>query len=328
MAVNIADIKKLREMTQAGMGDCKKALEESNGDFDAAVKWIREKFTKIAAKREAREAAQGVVIARSEGTYGAVVALKCETESVANNDRFQDLAATLADLVMANKPANNEALLALPLEGSNVQAVITERSGACGEKMEVAFEAVEGECVVAYNHFNHMLSAVVAFNQAADAEALKEVACQVAAMNPMAVNADAIPQAKKDEELELAIKKTKEEQVEKAVAAALKKAGLNPNHFDSEDHIESNMSKGWITAEDAAKGREIMAATAAEKAANLPEQMIQNIAKGRMAKFFKENCLVEQEFISDSKLSVQQYMDKVQKGLTAIAFKRLNLNQD
>jgi len=328
MAVSIADIKKLRELTQAGMGDCKKALEESNGDFDAAVKWIREKFTKIAAKREAREAAQGVVIARTEGNYGAIIALKCETESVANNDRFQDLANTIADLVMANKPADNAALLALPLEGSTVAEVITERSGACGEKMEVVFDHVEGEGVVAYNHFNHMLSAVVSFNQAAPAEALKEVACQVAAMNPLAVNADEISQAKKDEELELAIKKTKEEQVEKAVAAALKKAGLNPNHFDSEDHIESNMSKGWITAEQAAQGREIMAATAAEKAANLNEGMIQNIAKGRMAKFFKENCLVEQEFISDSKLSVQQYLDKVQKGLTATAFKRINLNQD
>ena len=328
MAVSIADIKKLRELTQAGMGDCKKALEESNGDFDAAVKWIREKFTKIAAKREAREAAQGVVIARTEGNYAAVVALKCETESVANNDRFQELASTIADLVMANKPANNEALLALPLEEGTVASVITERSGACGEKMEVVFEAVCGEGVVAYNHFNHMLSAIVAFNQAAPAEVLKEVACQVAAMNPLAVNADEIPQAKKDEELELAIKKTKEEQVEKAVAAALKKAGLNPNHFDSEDHIESNMSKGWITPEQAAQGREIMAKTAAEKAANLPEQMVQNIAKGRMAKFFKENCLVEQEFISDSKLSVQQYLESVQKGLTATAFKRINLNQD
>ena len=212
MAVSIADIKKLRELTQAGMGDCKKALEESNGDFDAAVKWIREKFTKIAAKREAREAAQGVVIARTEGNYGAVVALKCETESVANNDKFQALAVTLTDLVMANKPANNEALLALPLEEGTVQSVITERSGACGEKMEVVFEAVEGASVVAYNHFNHMLSTVVAFNlEGADEEALKEVACQVAAMNPMAVNADEIPQAKKDEELELAIKKTKEE---------------------------------------------------------------------------------------------------------------------
>lgn len=328
MAVSIADIKKLRELTQAGMGDCKKALEESNGDFDAAVKWIREKFTKIAAKREAREAAQGVVIARQEGNFAAILALKCETESVANNDRFKELANTLADMVMAAKPADVAAILAMPLEGSTVQDVITERSGACGEKMEIAYEFVEGACVVAYNHFNNMLSAVVAFNQEAPAEALKEVACQVAAMNPMAVNSDEIPQAKKDEELELAIKKTKEEQVEKAVAAALKKAGLNPNHFDSEDHIESNMSKGWITPEQAAQGREIMAKTAEEKAANLNEGMIQNIAKGRMAKFFKENCLVEQEFISDSKMSVQQYCDSVVKGLTATAFKRINLNQD
>ena len=328
MAVSIADIKNLREMTQAGMGDCKKALEESNGDFDAAVKWIREKFTKIAAKREAREAAQGVVIARTEGNFAAIIALKCETESVANNDRFQELAKTLADLVMANKPADVAAINALPLEGSTVQAVITERSGACGEKMEIAYEHIEGPCVVAYNHFNHMLSSIVAFNAEAPEEALKEVACQVAAMNPLAVNAAEVSEAKKAEELELAIKKTKDEQVEKAVAAALKKAGLNPNHFDSEDHIESNMSKGWITPEQAAQGREIMAKTAAEKAANLPEQMIQNIAKGRMAKFFKENCLVGQEFISDSKLSVQQYLDKVQKGLTATAFKRINLNQD
>jgi len=328
MAVSIADIKKLREMTQAGMGDCKKALEESNNDFDAAVKWIREKFTKIAAKREAREASQGVVIAQTEGKFAAVVALKCETESVANNDKFQELAKQIADLVMAQKPADTAALLELPFEGATVAATITERSGACGEKMEVVYEKIEGECVVAYNHFNHMLSAIVSFNQVADAEALKEVACQVAAMNPLAVNADEIPQAKKDEELELAIKKTKEEQVEKAVAAALKKAGLNPNHFDSEDHIESNMSKGWITAEQAAQGREIMAATAAEKAANLNEGMIQNIAKGRMGKFFKDNCLVEQEFINDSKMSVQQYLDKVQKGLTATAFRRINLNQD
>ena len=327
MNVSIQDIKKLRELTQAGMSDCKKALEETDS-FDAAVKWIREKFTKIAAKREAREAAQGIVIAQTEGSFGAIMALKCETESVANNDRFQELAKNIMALIMTKKPADTAALLALPLEESTVADVITERSGACGEKMEVVFDFVEGPSVVAYNHFNHMLSAVVAFNQEVATDGLKEVACQVAAMNPLAVNADEIPQAKKDEELELAVKKTKEEQVEKAVAAALKKAGLNPNHFDSEDHIESNTAKGWITAEEAAKGREIMAATAAEKSANLNEGMIQNIAKGRMAKFFKENCLVEQEFISDSKLSVQQYMDSVSKGLTATAFKRINLNQD
>jgi len=328
MAVSIADIKKLRELTQAGMGDCKKALEESNGDFDAAVKWIREKFTKIAAKREARDAAQGIVIARTEGNYAAIMALKCETESVANNDRFQDLAKAIMDLIMANKPVDQAALLALPLEGSTVQAVITERSGACGEKMEVVYEFVKGEGVVAYNHFNHMLSAIVAFNQNAAEEALKAVACQVVAMNPVAVNADEIPQEKKDEELNIAIIKTKEEQIQKAVEAALKKAGLNPNHFDSEDHIESNMSKGWITAEQAEQGRKIMKEAAEQKAANLPEAMIQNIAKGRLNKFFKENCLVEQEFINDSKMNVQQYMDSVQKGLTVTAFKRINLNQD
>ena len=296
MAVSIADIKKLREMTQAGMGDCKKALEESNGDFDAAVKWIREKFTKIAAKREAREAAQGIVIARTEGNYGAIMALKCETESVANNDRFKELAETIMNLIMANKPADQAALLALPLEGSTVADVITERSGACGEKMEVVYDFVKGEGVVAYNHFNHMLSAVVAFNQAASEEALKAVACQVVAMNPVAVSADEISQ--------------------------------DPNHFDSEDHIESNMSKGWITAGQAEQGRKIMKETAEQKAANLPEAMIQNIAKGRLNKFFKENCLVEQEFINDAKMNVQQYMDSVSKGLTATAFKRINLNQD
>jgi len=328
MAVSIADIKKLRELTQAGMGDCKKALEESNGDFDAAVKWIREKFTKIAAKREAREAAQGVVIAQTEGNYAAIMALKCETESVANNDRFQELAKSIMALIMANKPADNAALLELPLEGSTVAAVITERSGACGEKMEVVYDHVEGETVVAYNHFNNMLSSIVAFNQAADTEALKEVACQVVAMNPVAVNADEIPQEKKDEELNFAIIKTKEEQIQKAVEAALKKAGLNPNHFDSEDHIESNMGKGWITAEQAEQGRQIMKSAAEAKVANMPEQMIQQIAQGRMKKFYKENCLVEQEFISDSKLSVQQYMDSIQKGLTVTAFKRINLNQD
>ena len=126
----------------------------------------------------------------------------------------------------------------------------------------------------------------------------------------------------------MAIEKTKAEQVRKAAEGALKKAGLNPNHFDSEDHIESNISKGWITEEEAAKGREIMKAAAEAKAANLPEQMVNNIAQGRLNKFFKENCLMEQEFVQDGELTVGQYLEKVQKGLVAVAFKRVNLNQD
>ncbi|MDE6248718.1 MAG: elongation factor Ts, partial [Paramuribaculum sp.] len=144
----------------------------------------------------------------------------------------------------------------------------------------------------------------------------------------VAVDRDAVAEEVKRTELEVAIEKTKAEQVRKAAEGALKKAGLNPNHFDSEDHIESNISKGWITEEEAAKGREIMKAAAEAKAANLPEQMVNNIAQGRLNKFFKENCLMEQEFVQDGELTVGQYLEKVQKGLVAVAFKRVNLNQD
>ena len=151
---------------------------------------------------------------------------------------------------------------------------------------------------------------------------------QVASMNPVAVDRDSVEKSVVEAEYNVAVEKTKEEQVKKAVEAALKKAGLNPNHFDTEDHIESNITKGWITAEDAAKGREIMRATAEAKAANLPEQMIQNIANGRVNKFFKENCLVEQEFIKDGNLTIGKYLEEAQKGLTVVSFKRVNLNED
>ena len=115
----------------------------------------------------------------------------------------------------------------------------------------------------------------------------------------------------------MAIEKTKTEQVRKAVEAALKKAGFNPNHFDSDDHIASNITKGWITEEDAAKAREIMAEAAEKKAANLPQQMIDNIVNGRINKYYKENVLLEQEYHRDATLTVGQYLDKEMKGLVA-----------
>ncbi len=329
MAVSIADIKKLREMTGAGMSDCKKALEVSNGDFDAAVAEIRKKGQAVAAKREAREASEGTVIARTDGKFAAILALKCETDFVASNDRFVALANKIMDLIMANKPTSLEAVLAMPTEDGTVNDSIVAQIGVTGEKMEIgAYEYINGNVTVAYNHFNNKLSSIVAFNEEADAQVLKDVALQVAAMNPVALNADAVPQSVKDNELSVAIEKTKQEQVAKAVEAALKKAGLNPNLVDSDDHISSNIEKGWLTQEEADKAREIIKTVSAEKAANLPEAMIQNIAKGRLNKFFKENCLVEQEFINDAKINVQQYMDKAQKGLTATDFKRVNLNQD
>lgn len=151
---------------------------------------------------------------------------------------------------------------------------------------------------------------------------------QVAAMNPVSVSRNDVPKEIVDRELEIAVEKTKEEQIRKASEVALKKAGLNPNHFDSEEHIESNITKGWITAEDAEKGRQIMKEAAEAKAANLPEQMIQNIANGRLNKFFKESVLLEQEYHRDAKKTVQEYLNGEQKGLTVVSFCRVNLNAD
>ena len=151
---------------------------------------------------------------------------------------------------------------------------------------------------------------------------------QIAAMNPIAIDEAGVPESVKEQEIQVAIEKTKAEQVQKAVEAALKKAGINPAHVDSEDHMESNMAKGWITAEDVAKAKEIIATVSAEKAANLPEQMIQNIAKGRLSKFLKEVCLLNQEDIMDGKKTVKEVMKEADPELQILAFKRLTLRAE
>ena len=147
-------------------------------------------------------------------------------------------------------------------------------------------------------------------------------------MKPVALNQESVPQEIIDEEIRVAVEKTKQEQVQKAVEAALKKAGLNPAHFDSEDHMESNMAKGWITAEDIAKAKEIMQTTAEQKAANLPQQMIENIAKGRLSKFLKEVCLLNQEDIMDPKKTVREAMKAADAELQILAFKRFTLRAE
>ncbi|MBQ2493482.1 MAG: elongation factor Ts, partial [Bacteroidales bacterium] len=141
------------------------------------------------------------------------------------------------------------------------------------------------------------------------------------------VTADEIPQERKNEELNIAITKTKEELIKKAVDAALSKAGLNPNHFDSEEHIESNTAKGWITPEQAEQGRKIMKEAAEQKAANLPEAMIQNIANGRLQKFFKEKTLVEQVLaLGDGKETVAQYLKRMDPEVKVVSFRRFSLS--
>lgn len=175
----------------------------------------------------------------------------------------------------------------------------------------------------------HMLATIVRLSESNE-DAGHKVAMQVAAMKPIALDEASVPQSVKDEELKVAIEKTKEEQVEKAVVNAIKKAGVNPNLVDSEDHIESNIKKGWLTPEDAEKAREIRAKVGAEKAANLPEQMVQNIAKGRLNKFFKESCLVDQEFQfgDGDKLNVAQWLQAQSKTLAVCDYRRYSLSAE
>ena len=332
MAVTIADITKLRKLTGAGLADCKKALEESDNNIDAAIEIIRAKGQAVAAKRSDRDASEGCVLAKYENGFAAIIALKCETDFVANNADFVKLTRDILDLAVANKCKDLEEVKALTLGGVSVAQAVVDRSGITGEKMELdGYMTIEGENVAVYDHMGkHTLATMVQLSQD-NPEAAHKIAMQVAAMRPVALDEASVPQQIKDQELEVAIQKTKEEQVEKAVVAALKKAGINANLVDSDDHIESNMAKGWLTQEEADRARQIKKETAEQKAANLPEQMIQNIAQGRMAKFFKENCLAEQEFqFADSpeKVTVTQWLQQQDKDLKVLDFKRFTLRSE
>lgn len=168
---------------------------------------------------------------------------------------------------------------------------------------------------------------MVQTNKPAEEQA-HNIAMQVAAMNPVALNEENVSQEVKDAEYKVAVEKTKEEQIEKAVSAALKKAGFNLYIAESEEHMEEGIRKGEITAEQADEIRKIKAETAADKKEHLQENMIQNIAKGRMNKFFKENCLLNQEYIQDSKITVSEYLKQADKDLEIVDFKRFSLRAD
>lgn len=329
MAVTIEDIKKLRAMTGAGLADVKNALNEAAGDFDKAKDLLRERGLAIAAKRSDRETSNGCVLVKKVEGFAAMVAVKCETDFVAAGKDFIALVEEILDAAIANKCQTLDEVKQLVLaNGDNAETAVQHRSGITGEKMELdGYNYLVGDNISVYDHMGrHTLATMVQLN-ADNEDAAHKVAMQVAAMKPVALDEASVPQKVKDEELKVAIEKTKEEQVEKAVINAIKKAGINPNLVDSDDHIESNMAKGWLTQEEADKAREIKKTVAAEKAANLPEQMIQNIAKGRMAKFFKENCLVDQEFQfadEDGKISVKDWLKK-QGDLNIVAYKRFTL---
>ena len=329
MAVSIEDIKKLRAMTGAGLADVKKALTEAEGDYEKAKELIRERGLAIAAKRSDRETSNGCVLVKQVDGFAAMVAIKCETDFVANGQDFIALVQEILDAAVANKCKSLDEVKTLKLaNGEDAATAVQQRSGVTGEKMELdGYNFLEGENLSVYDHMNkHTLATIVQLNENNE-EAGHKVAMQVAAMKPVALDEASIPQSVKDEEFKVAVEKTKEEQIEKAVVAAIKKAGINANLVDSEDHIESNIKKGWLTREEADKAIEIRKTVSAEKAANLNEDMIQNIAKGRLNKFFKENCLVDQEFQfgDGDKQSVSEWLKTQSKDLKIVAYKRFTL---
>ena len=330
MAVTMEDIKKLRAMTGAGLADVKKALTEAEGDMDKAKELLRERGLAIAAKRSDRETSNGCLLVKKTDDFAAMVAVKCETDFVAAGKDFVALVQEILDAAVANKCKSLDEVKALVLaSGDNAETAVQHRSGITGEKMELdGYLFLEGGNVEVYNHMNkNTLCTMVQTNKPA-AEQGHAIAMQVAAMKPVALNEAGVPADVIESEKKVAAEKTKQEQVQKAVEAALKKAGINPAHVDSEDHMESNMGKGWITAEDVAKAKEIIATVYAEKAASLPAAMIENIVKGRINRFFKESCLLNQEFIQDSKMTVAEYLQSADKELTVIAFKRFSLTAD
>ncbi|MFL2585426.1 MAG: translation elongation factor Ts [Parvicellaceae bacterium] len=205
MSITAKDVNELRKKTGAGMMDCKKALQESNGDLESAIDFLRKKGQKIAAKRGDRDAKEGLVIAKSSGNSGYLVCLNCETDFVAKNNDFGQLAKTLVDLAINTRTSNLDQLMEADFPGSDlsVSAKITEQSGVIGEKIEIsAFETISAEKVVAYNHPGNQIASLVGLTMDAEDEG-KQVAMQVAAMNPIALDQDSVPQDVIDREIEV-----------------------------------------------------------------------------------------------------------------------------
>ena len=206
-SISAADVAKLRKITLAGMMDCKTALEESNGDFDKAIEIIRKKGQAVANKRADREATEGVVLAKvtTDGKFGALTVLNSETDFVAKNAEFISLATKILDLALAKKPASLDELKALPLENSTVEGKIIEFVGIIGEKLSLSYyEKVEAPFVQAYIHPGNKLATITGFSKAGlDIQVYKDVAMQVAAMSPVAVDKNDVPESVIAQEIEI-----------------------------------------------------------------------------------------------------------------------------
>ncbi|HUM45976.1 MAG TPA: translation elongation factor Ts [Chitinophagales bacterium] len=248
--IKAADVNKLRQQTGAGLMDCKKALVESGGDFEKAIDYLRKKGQKVSALRSDREAKEGVVIAMSNDgmTQGVILNLSCETDFVAKNEEFMAFAKAAARLALDNGIESAEQISNLPYEGITIGEKVTEMVGKIGEKIEIRrIERLEGECVVPYIHSNYKLGVLVAFNQpASDAVSAigKDLAMQVAAMNPVSVDQTTVPQSVVDRELDIAREKAKadgkpEAMIDKIAAGALQKY-FKENTLLSQEFVKDN----------------------------------------------------------------------------------------
>jgi len=230
--INAADVAKLRRVTLAGMMDCKKALEEADGNFDKAIEIIRKKGQAVANKRADRDATEGVVLSKvtPDGKYGAIIVLNSETDFVAKNADFQALANKILDLALANKPSTLDDLKSLTLEGGKVGDKIVEYVGIIGEKLDLSyFEKIEAAQVQAYIHPGNRLATLVGFTKdGADIQVYKDIAMQIAAMNPVAVDKDFVPEKIIAQEIEIGKEQARrdgkpEEMLEKIAQGKLSK---------------------------------------------------------------------------------------------------------
>ncbi len=270
--ITAADVNKLRTITGAGMMDCKKALVESDGDFDLAIENLRKKGQKVAANRSDRESTEGAAIAvvNDAKTVGVVITLNCETDFVGKNEGFVKLATDLAN--QAINFATKEDFLDSDFNGITVAEKLIEQTGVIGEKIEIAsFEKLEGAFIGSYIHAGNKIATLTAFsaNTAGAEEAARNVAMQAAAMNPIALN----------------------------------EAGVDADVIAKEIEIAKDLLRQ--------EGK--------------PEAMIENIAKGKLGRFFKDNTLVNQDYIKDSSMSVAAYVKTVAPDLTVTGFRRVAL---
>ncbi len=274
MNITAKDVKRLREITGVGMMDCKRALQETDGNFDAAIDLLRKKGQKVAAKRANREANEGLIVtASSEDRKVCVMAeINCETDFVARNEDFQAFASELAKVILHERPRNLDALYALPFkDGRTVGESLTDATGKIGEKIEIrrftVLSSGSGQ-IVAYVHPGSRLGVLVDIAGSGDIEqAGRDVAMQVAALSPVALNTEEVPEALKEKELEIA--------------------------------RESARIEGK------------------------PEKIIENIARGKLARYYKDNVLIEQPFVKDASITVKEMLK--QTGATVAKFVRYAL---